>query len=160
MEQSSTSFGSKPLGFILTLMGGFLWAVGGACGQQVFQSYPVTSDWLIPIRILVSGVLLLSFSFFKFGKAEVMSVWQEKRDRKDLILFSLLGAGASQYTYYTCIQYSNAAFATVISYMFPVVILLYSMAKSRRLPKCYELISVILVTLGAFTCTTDRKSVV
>lgn len=145
---------SKPLGYILTLSGGLLWAVGGTFGQRVFQLYHVTADWLVPIRIFLAGVILLLFSCWKNGLKNSFSIFHNRKDRANLFLFSILGAGASQYTYYSCIQYSNAAFATVISYMFPAVILLYGIFQSRRLPKRYETISVILVISGAFACTT------
>lgn len=150
-------YGSKLIGFLLTLAGGLLWAIGGACGQRIFELYHVSSDWLVPIRLLISSAILLSFSFYKYGTQQVLQVFSHRKDRKDLILFSLFGAGASQYTYYTCIQYSNAAFATVISYMFPVLILLYGVVLTKRLPKPYELVSVLLVTAGAFICTTHLE---
>ena len=152
--EASTSHGSKPLGFFLTIAGGLLWALGGSCGQQIFQNHHLTSNWLVPYRILIAGTILLILSCLRYPPRQVFAIWKNRKDTKDLLLFSVLGAGASQYTYYTCIQYSNAAFATVISYMFPVVILLYGMFRSRRAPKRYELVSVLLVTAGAFTCTT------
>lgn len=152
--KSSYFLTSRPLGYLLTLSGGLLWALGGTCGQRVFQLYHVTADWLVPIRIFLASVILLLFSFWKNGFRKSISVFHSRRDRGDLFLFAIFGAGASQYTYYTCIQYSNAAFATVISYMFPAVILLYGIVRSRRPPKLYETISVILVILGAFACTT------
>ncbi len=155
--EASTTHGSKPFGFFLTISGGLLWALGGSCGQQIFQHHNLTANWLVPYRILIAGILLLALSCLRYTPRQVLSVWKNRKDAKDLLLFSVFGAGASQYTYYTCIQYSNAAFATVISYMFPVVILLYGMFLSRRAPKRYELISVLLVTAGAFTCTTHWK---
>lgn len=155
--ESGKSYGSKTLGFSLTLLGALLWAIGGACGQRVFEVFSVSSNWLVPIRLLMSSAILLLISFLRHDAVSVMKVWKSRRDTKDLILFSLLGAGASQYTYYTCIQHSNAAFATVISYMFPVLILLYGMLHTKRLPKLYELVSVVLVTAGAFVCTTHLE---
>lgn len=151
------SFGSKPLGFMLTLAGGILWAIGGTCGQRIFQLFSVSSDWLVPIRLLISGSILLIAALCLQGKTAVFQVFRHKRDCRDLIFFSIFGAGASQYTYYTCIQYSNAAFATVISYMFPALILLYFLLKTKRPPKAYEWISVLLVSFGAFVCTTHLE---
>ncbi len=151
------SFGSKPLGFLLTLAGGLLWAIGGTCGQRIFQQFDVSSNWLVPIRLLISGAILLIAAFCLHGKTAVTQVFHSKRDCRDLLLFSVFGAGASQYTYYTCIQYSNAAFATVISYMFPALILLYFLIKTKRPPKAYEWISVLLVSAGAFICTTHLE---
>ncbi len=152
--ETQTSYGSKTLGIIMTLCGGLLWAIGGSCGQKIFELYHLSSNWLVPVRMLVAGLILLLIAFFRYPPKAVFSVWSTPKDAKNLILFSIFGAGASQYTYYTCIQYSNAAFATVISYLFPVLILLYSMLRNKRPPKGYELLCVLLVTFGAFTCST------
>ena len=35
-------------GYCMTLLGGLLWSVGGACGQVMFRSCGVTSNWLVP----------------------------------------------------------------------------------------------------------------
>ena len=148
------SYGPRALGYAMVLCGGLLWAVGGVCGQQLFQAHNVTANWLIPIRILTAGSCLLLYSFFKYSPAAVFAIWKDRKDSKDLLLFLVFGSVASQYTYYTCIQYSNAAFATVLSYMFPAVILLYNMIHTRRAPRAFEFISVLLVTLGAITCAT------
>lgn len=145
---------SKPLGYGLTIIGGLCWAIGGSCGQQVFQLHQATANWLVPIRLMLAGAIILTAAFVK-NRRGILDVWRNKKDAKDLLLFTLFGAGASQYTYYTCIQYSNAAFATVISYMFPAVILVYQALRQRRPPRRYELVAVILVTLGAITCTTQ-----
>jgi len=154
---SGKSYGSKTLGFSLTLFGALFWAIGGSCGQRIFEVFAISSDWLVPIRLLISSAILLLIAFLRHDAVSVMEVWKSRRDAKDLILFSLFGAGASQYTYYTCIQYSNAAFATVISYMFPVLILLYGMLRTKKLPRLYALVSVVLVTAGAFVCTTHLE---
>jgi len=144
---------TKLTGYLMTISGGVLWAAGGACGQRLFQENAVTSNWLVPIRLFIAGLLLLAATRF-LAKAPVTSVLRNRRDLKDLILFGLFGASAGQYTYYTCIQYSNAAFATVISYIFPILILLYEMLRNKRLPKLYEVTCVVLVVVGAFACTT------
>lgn len=148
------SYGSKTLGYLMTLGGALCWAIGGSCGQLLFQNCGVTSNWLIPIRLLIAGSILLVFSFIKYPPRAVLAVWRNGKDARDLLLFTLFGACASQYAYYTCIQYSNAAFATVLSYMFPVVILLYNIVRSRRAPRLYEWLSVLLVTVGAISCST------
>ena len=145
---------SKTAGYLLTITGGLLWAIGGSFGQQVFQLNQATSNWLVPIRLFIAGAMILAVAYGK-NRGQIMDVWRNKKDVRDLLLFTLLGAGASQYTYYTCIQYSNAAFATVISYMFPAIILIYQVIRQRRAPRGYELAAVILVTVGAITCTTQ-----
>ena len=143
---------SLALGYILAISGGVFWAVGGACGQYLFQHNHMTSNWLVPVRLTISGILLLLFALLR-GE-NLLSVWKTKQDIFDILLFGLLGSALCQYGYYTSIQYSNVALATVLAYMSPAMILVYTVIKEQRLPKLYEAVCVLLVVAGAFVCTT------
>ena len=143
---------SLALGYILAISGGIFWAVGGACGQYLFQHNHMTSNWLVPVRLTISGILLLLFALLR-GE-NLLSVWNTKQDSFDILLFGLLGSALCQYGYYTSIQYSNVALATVLAYMSPAMILVYTVIKKQRLPKLYEAVCVLLVVAGAFVCTT------
>lgn len=143
---------SLALGYILAISGGIFWAVGGACGQYLFQHNNMTSNWLVPVRLTTAGFLLLLFALLR-GE-NLLSVWKTKQDIFDILLFGLLGSALCQYGYYTSIQYSNVALATVLAYMSPAMILVYTVIKEQRLPKLYEAVCVLLVVAGAFVCTT------
>ena len=143
------------LGYCITILGGICWAIGGACGQTLFEQNSITSDWVVPIRLLLAGTLLVVFSALS-GK-HPMVVWKDKKNYPPLIAFGLIGSALCQYGYYTSIQYSNAAFATVLSYTAPVMILVYTVVKEHRAPRLYELAAVLLVALGAFSCATQFK---
>ena len=143
---------SLALGYILAISGGIFWAVGGACGQYLFQHNNMTSNWLVPVRLTTAGFLLLLFALLR--RENLLSVWKTKQDIFDILLFGLLGAALCQYGYYTSIQYSNVAQATVLAYMSPAMILVYTVIKEQRLPKLYEAVCVLLVVAGAFVCTT------
>ena len=143
---------SMALGYILAVSGGIFWAVGGSCGQYLFQHNSMTSNWLVPVRLTVSGILLLCFALLR-GQ-NIFAVWKSRQDIFDILLFGLLGSALCQYGYYTSIQYSNVALATVLAYMSPAMILVYTVIKEKRLPHLYETICVLLVLAGAFTCTT------
>ena len=143
---------SLALGYILAISGGIFWAVGGACGQYLFQHNHMTSNWLVPVRLTVSGILLLLFALVR--RQNIMAVWKNRRDIADILLFGLLGSALCQYGYYTSIQYSNVALATVLAYMSPAMILVYTVIRERRLPLLYEAVCVLLVIAGAYTCTT------
>ena len=146
---------SLTIGYILAISGGIFWAVGGACAQCLFQYCHVTSNWIVPIRLTTAGVLLVLFSAFR-GKP-VLAIWKDKQDIKDIFIFGLLGSAMCQYSYYTSIEYSNVALATVLSYMSPIPILLYMLCKERRLPHLYETASVLLVVAGAYVCATHLE---
>ena len=139
-------------GYCMTLLGGLLWSVGGACGQVMFRSCGVTSNWLVPIRLFIGGLITLAVAAIVGNKP--LEVLRHKEAWPSLLVFSLLGSALCQYSYYSSVQYANVAFATVISYCSPVVILLWTAIATRKKPRPYELCSVALVVLGAFTCVT------
>ena len=49
----------KKQGIFLTLCGGCLWGLSGACGQFLFREKGACSDWLVPIRLMTAGFSLL-----------------------------------------------------------------------------------------------------
>ena len=150
MAEKNRSLMTK--GYIMTLLGGLLWSVGGACGQVMFRDCGVTSDWLVPIRLFLGGVISLALAAATGSKP--LEILHHKDAWPSLLVFSLLGSALCQYSYYTSVQYANVAFATVLSYCSPIVILLWGIVSTRKKPRGYELVSVALVVLGAFTCVT------
>ena len=146
---------SMTIGYILAISGGIFWAVGGACAQLLFQDCHVISNWIVPVRLMAAGTILVIFSALR-GK-DVLSIWKNKQDIKELFIFGLLGSAMCQYSYYTSIEYSNVALATVLSYMSPIPILLYMLFKEKRLPHLYETASVLLVVAGAYVCATHLE---
>lgn len=71
------------LGYCITILGGICWAIGGACGQTLFEQNRITSDWVVPIRLLLAGTLLVLFSALS-GK-HPMAVWKDKKNYPPLI---------------------------------------------------------------------------
>lgn len=143
---------SRIPGYWMTLAGGTLWAIGGACGQYLFWHNRATAGWLVPFRMLLAGVILLAAA--KLSAQPVTAVWHNRRDGGHMLIYAIFGAAASQYTFYGCIEHSNVAFATVISYIYPVLILLFCLVREIRLPHLYEVASVVLVLVGTVACTT------
>ena len=140
------------IGYVLAISGGIFWAVGGSCGQYLFEHYGISSDWLVPIRLNCSGILLLLIGLVR--KQKLFEIWHDKRDIFDLIIFGLFGSALCQFAFYSTIEYANVALATVLAYMSPSLILVYTVIKEKRAPKLYEIICVSLVLAGAYTCTT------
>ena len=73
---------SMTIGYILAISGGIFWAVGGACAQLLFQDCHVTSNWIVPVRLMAAGTILVIFSALR-GK-NVLSIWKNKQDIKEL----------------------------------------------------------------------------
>ena len=98
-------------GMLLTLVGGTLWGFSGTCGQFLMQTKGVTSNWLVPIRLLLAGALLLFICWLKDGRG-VFRIWIQ--DAASILIFGILGMSMCQYTYFTAIGASNAGTATVL----------------------------------------------
>src|SRR5690554_1748943 len=53
-------------GFVLAVVAAILWGVSGTFAQFLFQQREINVEWLITVRLLVSGSILLLFA--KFGE--------------------------------------------------------------------------------------------
>ena len=89
-------------GIIITLLGGTFWGISGTMGQFLFQTYHLNTMWLTTLRMIFAGIILLSVCFIKDTK-KTLSIWNNKNDVFQLILFALLGFMFCQYSYMTAI---------------------------------------------------------
>lgn len=122
-------------------------------GQFLFQQRDINVEWLITVRMLVSGFILLFIGVL--GKnTDLWAIWKNKKNATQLLLFSITGMLAVQYTYFAAIKHSNAATATVLQYAGPVLIAIYLAVKTRRLPKPIEYLAIALAIVGAFLLVT------
>ena len=135
-------------GILLTLAGGVCWGFSGACGQFLMQQRGVDAGWLVSVRMLIAGTLLLLFSAAqKRSISAVTSVWKKRRSALHLLCFGVLGMAMCQLTYFVTIGLSNAGTATVLEYLSPVLIMLYVSLANRQRPTVRKLI-VLALALG------------
>lgn len=139
------------MGILVTFIGGVFWGFSGVAGKYLFEYTGVTSDWLVPWRLLFAGCIMLLYLYYKQGK-EIFRILKE--DYKDLLLYAIFGMMACQYKYFTTVQYSNAAIATVLQYSAPPLIMVYMCYKERKKPAKIEVISLIFSCIGVFVLCT------
>lgn len=140
-------------GFVLAIVGATLWGVSGTFGQFLFQQRGVNVEWLITVRMLISGSLLLILSSIRDFK-NTISILNNRRDFIQLIIFGITGMVAVQYTYFAAIKHSNAATATILQFAGPVIIAIYLAIKNRRWPRSLEVLSIGLAVFGTFLLVT------
>ena len=140
-------------GFILTLLSGILWGFSGSCGQYIFANCGATSRWLVPVRLFIAGIILLSVCAVK-NKSKVFAVWKGKKNITSMLLFSVFGLVMCQFSYFRAIELSNAGIATVLQYLAPAMILVFMCLKNKKLPVLSEAVSIILATGGTFLIAT------
>jgi drug/metabolite transporter (DMT)-like permease len=140
-------------GIILVVIAATFWGVSGTVAQFLFHQRGFTTNWLVVTRLILSGVGLLLFS--KMGrKQNIWSIWKNKNDVIQLVIFGTLGMFGVQYTYFAAIQDGNAATATILQYLAPVLIACYLCLRTKSAPAKQEVFAIILALLGTFLLVT------
>ena len=62
-----------------------------------------------------------------------------------------------QYSFFASIQYGNAATATILQYLAPVIIMIYITIKNRRIPGIKQIMCLIAAMIGTFLMITKGQ---
>lgn len=143
----------KNLGTFLTVTAGILWGFSGACGQYIFERFPIEPAHLTSLRMLSAGVIL-SFIGLATDRQSMIGIWQSKQTVIRLMLYAVLGIMFSQLTYMQAISYTNSGTATILQYTGPVLVMVISCAMAKRLPNLKEVAAIVLVIRGTFFIAT------
>lgn len=139
-------------GLLLALMAAIFWGVSGVCAQFLFERRGLNAEWLVSVRLLIAGVILLTVT--GLSGQNLFKVWKDKKDAFALLLFGSTGILSVQYTYIATIGFSNAATATILQYVGPAMIFGYMAVKNRTIPGWVEWTSILLSILGIFLLVT------
>ncbi|MFB4323486.1 EamA family transporter [Priestia sp. BR_2] len=143
----------KGLFFIMT--GAIFWGIGGTVAKKLFQQYGIDMGWFVTIRLLIAGLLLLCVHILKKGPADIFGIWKNKRFSLQLVIFGLVGMLGVQYTYMASIEKGNAAVATLLQYLAPVMIIIYLFVRKQSAPTRKDMYTVSLALLGSFFLLTN-----
>ncbi|GAB3253735.1 EamA family transporter [Larkinella harenae] len=144
------------IGFLLAIVAATFWGISGAFAQFLFNHRGIDTEWLVTVRLLVSGVILLTMAYIRKGPA-VSQIWKNNTDIIDILIFGLIGISSVQYTYFAAIEYSNAATATILQYIGPVLIVIYLAFRNRTWPAPFQYLAVFMATLGTFLLVTHGR---
>ena len=139
-------------GTLFIVTGTILWGASGVLSQHLFVDKIISAEWLVTVRLILSGITLLSIDAI-LNKGDIFSIWHTK-DKFPLICFGIFGMLGVQYTYFGTIIHSNAATATILQYLMPIVIVFYLLFTTHRLPSFKELFSIFLAMVGTFFLVT------
>lgn len=142
-------------GFFLVITGAMFWGIGGTVAKKLFQQYAIDVNWLVTTRLLISGLLLLLVQFFGKDRSQIFAVWQNKRSALQLITFGLIGMLGVQYTYMASIKNGNAAVATLLQYLAPVMIIIYLILSKKSVLTRKDLLTTSLALIGCFFLLTN-----
>lgn len=143
----------KQKGLLCAIMGPVFWGVSGNVAEFLFGEPHITPHWLVGMRLVGSGILLLIWCMITQRK-ELMSVWRKPRTIGQLLAFGLFGVLVSQYTYFSAVKTSNAPTATIIQYSGPILIIVYLALRHRQLPRRVDVISIVMAVVGTYLLVT------
>ena len=141
------------IGIPLVLLAGCLWGLSGVLGQLLFQSTDISIGYVSTIRMLVSGVGILSICIIK-NDSSMFAIWKNKNAMIRLFFFAIAGVMSVQYTYFSAIAASNAATGTVLQYTYPILMLLYTSLYMKKMPSTQEIFAIISAFLGIVLIST------
>jgi drug/metabolite transporter (DMT)-like permease len=127
-------------GLLYAMCGAALWGLSGTAAQALFQTYHITAQWLVTVRMLGSAILLLCWFRPTFPR----------QHRVRFALFAIVGLAGVQFTYFAAIAYSNAATATCMQYLYLPMIALYELVVQRKAATRGKLAALVTALLGVF----------
>lgn len=144
--------GSTKKGMLYVLVAAVLWGSSGVCAQYIMEASHISSPWLTMTRLLFTGVILLTLSFFHGDKT--FSILRNRKDTLSLLFFSLFGALTVQLTFLLTIEESNAATATVLQFLSPTIIVAWLALARKARPTVPVALAICTSLLGTFLLVT------
>lgn len=136
-------------GYSCSIGAAIIWGLNGAMMQFLVTERSINIEWLICLRLMVPGIVLLFMAWLKpgLGLPKVFSIWKKRKDALALIVFSV-ALMAVQYTFIAAIKASNAATAVVLQFTAPALIVIYYAFQKKKWPKTNEWIAISMVLIG------------
>jgi hypothetical protein len=142
-------------GTLLTVVAGIAWGLSGTSGQYLMVN-GISALVLTNLRLLIAGGILMLLAYAT-AKDKMLAFLKDRKSLLSLLIFALIGLFLNQFAYLTAIQETNAGTATVLQYVCPVGILIYSCIKDKVGPTLGEIISIILAIGGTFLIATHGQ---
>ena len=142
-------------GTLLTVVAGIAWGLSGTSGQYLMP-HGISALVLTNLRLLIAGGILMLLAYAT-AKDKMLAFLKDRKSLLSLLIFALIGLFLNQFAYLTAIQETNAGTATVLQYVCPVGILIYSCIKDKVAPTLGEIVSIILAIGGTFLIATHGQ---
>ena len=128
-----------------TLLGASLWGLSGNAAQVLFHDYNFPVNGLVATRMLISGTILML----------ILRPRIPPKPWGRLIVLAVIGYAGSQFFYLLAIQFSNAATATLLQFLFlPMVASyegitgLFHWSKQWTLTMILAVVGTVLLVVG------------
>lgn len=141
-------------GILITVTGASMWGFCAVAGKYVMNTKGVDPVWMVTLRLLTAGSILLAIAIGKSRGEGIWDIWKDKRSVLRLLVIAVFAFAVCQTTYFAAIRLSNAGIATAIQQTSPIFVLLWVLILEKRMPKSVEILVLCMVIFGAFTLST------
>ena len=141
-------------GILITVTGASMWGFCAVVGKYVMNTKGVDPVWMVTLRLLTAGSILLAIAIGKSKGEGIWDIWKDKRSVLRLLVIAVFAFAVCQTTYFAAISLSNAGIATAIQQTSPIFVLLWVLILEKRMPKRVEILVLCMVIFGAFTLST------
>lgn len=136
----------------MVLLGSAAWGMSGTVAQRLFATGAVTPGWLVTVRMLSAGLVLLAFS--GASREDIRAPFRSWRDVLTLVVFAVIGLYSVQLTYMEAIAAQNAPVATILQSLGVVWLTGFAALRNRRLPGRGRLGAIALALAGTVLMVT------
>lgn len=141
-------------GIVCALTGGIFWGFSANCAEYLMQAYGVSVLWMSAVRISVSALFFLGFSFL-VARDALVSLLKNPKDLLQAAAFGVFGVMSMQMTYLLAIEVAGAGTALTLEQLALVFIMLWVCLKDRRLPRRREFFGLVFAILGVLCIATQ-----
>ena len=149
---------NRKKGILLAVSATVFWGFSGNITQYMFQISDVDAFTIVALRLLISGLILTLFALLSGYKTKFLEIFKNKDAQKDIIIFTVFGMIGTQLTFFSAIENSNAAVATLLQFLSPLFIIFYYIFRKKQLPSKIEVFSTILALMGTFLIITNGST--
>ncbi|QEA59505.1 EamA family transporter [Leuconostoc koreense] len=141
-------------GIIYGVLSATLFGISGILASILFHNQNINPEWLVGVRMISSGLILLLLSFCFLGR-RVFEIWLNKKDIILIILYGIVGVLLAQSSFFLSVYFGDAATATILQSLGPtIIVILLSLAK-RTLPSRLDTWSILIALTGVFLLITN-----
>ena len=141
-------------GILITTTGASMWGLCAVAGKYVMGTKGVDPVWMVTLRLLLAGTILLIMAHIKGKDQDAFAIWKDKNSVLRLLVVAVFAFAVCQTTYFAAIDLSNAGITTAIQQTSPVFVLLWVLLLEKRKPKEIEVLVIAMVVFGAFVLAT------
>lgn len=145
MDNTSSRHVMRGIG--IAALASTMWGISGTVLQLISQNLAIPATWMLSVRTLVTGVILLVISAFMYGK-RIFNVFQTRATTISVVTYAIFGLMANLLTFYYAIQRGNASAATILQYLSPLFIVLGGVVFLHRRPFRSDIIAFIIALVG------------